>query len=183
MTILFNDPEPKREAAERQIVLEIMQGLSSSNNLQEFLKLVHVSIAKVIYAENFFIVFNNKDTNLFEEVYSVDKYDPPSPPSKLEKSVSAYVFRTGDPLLLTQDRFNQLVAKGEVQLIGTRSPSWLGIPLKKANETMGVMVVQDYEQPHRYSEHDKDFLASIAGQVAMAIERKQVASRSTRPYR
>jgi diguanylate cyclase (GGDEF)-like protein/PAS domain S-box-containing protein len=174
MAILLDITEPKREEAERQILLEIMQGLSASNDLNEFLKLVHVSIAKVIYAENFFIVFYNKDTNLFEEVYSVDKYDPPSPPSKLEKSISAYVFRTGEPLLLTQDRFNQLVAKGEVQLIGTNSPSWLGIPLKKTNETIGVIVVQDYEQSDRYSEHDKDFLASIAGQVAMAIERKQV---------
>src|SRR5215216_4220229 len=170
MTILY----PNREEAERQVLLEIMQGLSASNDLQEFLKLVHFSIAKVIYAENFFIVFYNKDTGLFEEVYSVDKYDPPAPPSKLEKSVSAYVFRTGEPLLLTKDRFDQLAAQGEVQLIGTNSPSWLGIPLKKANETMGVMVVQDYEQPRRYSEHDKHFLASIAGQVAMAIERKQV---------
>ena len=174
MAILFDKPEPKREEAERQVLLEIMQGLSTSDNLQEFLKLVHVSIAKVIYAENFFIVFHNKDTNLFEEVYSIDKYDPPSPPSKLGKSVSAYVFRTGEPLLLTQDRFNQLMASGEVRLIGTRSPSWLGIPLKNANETIGVMVMQDYEQPNRYSEYDKKFLASIAGQVATAIERKQV---------
>jgi diguanylate cyclase (GGDEF)-like protein/PAS domain S-box-containing protein len=174
MAILFDMTELKREEAERQVLLEIMQGLSASNDLHEFLKLVHVSIAKVIYAENFFIVFYNKDTNLFEEVYSVDKYDPPSPPAKLGKSISAYVFRTGEPLLLTQDRFSQLAAQGEVQLIGTRSPSWLGIPLKKTNETIGVMVVQDYEQPNRYSEHDKDFLASIAGQVAMAIERKQV---------
>src|SRR4030095_9483615 len=158
MAILFDTTELKREGAERQVLQEIMQGLSASNDLQEFLKLVHVSIAKVIYAENFFIVFYNKDTNLFEEVYSVDKYDPPSPPSKLEKSISAYVFRTGEPLLLTQNRFDELAAKGEVQLIGTNSPSWLGIPLKKASETMGVMVVQDYEHYDRYSEHDKDFL-------------------------
>ncbi len=151
-----------------------MQGLSASNDLQEFLKLVHFSIAKVIYAENFFIIFHNKETNLFEEVYSVDKYDPPSPPSKLEKSISAYVFRTGQPLLLTQARFDNLAAQGEVELIGTNSPSWLGIPLKKANETIGVIVVQDYEQSDRYSDHDKDFMASIAGQVAIAIERKQV---------
>ena len=174
MTNLFDVTGNRREEADGQVLLEIMQGLSASNDLKEFLKLVHVSIAKVIYAENFFIVFYNKDTNLFEEVYSVDKYDPPSPPSKLEKSISAFVFRTGEPLLLTQDRFNQLEAQGEVQLIGTNSPSWLGIPLKKTNETIGVMVVQDYEQPNRYSEHDKDFLASIAGQVAIAIERKQV---------
>jgi diguanylate cyclase (GGDEF)-like protein/PAS domain S-box-containing protein len=174
MTIIDNHTASEREDAKYQILLEIMQGLSSSSDLHDFLKFMHLSIAKVIYAENFFIIVYNKNTNCFEEVYSVDEFDSPAPPSKLEKSISAFVFRTGEPLLLTQARFDQLAAQGEVELVGTNSPSWLGIPLKKANETIGVMVVQDYEIPNRYSEKDKDFLAHIAGQVAMAIERKQV---------
>ena len=172
--VLFDITERKRAETERQVLLEIMQGLASTDNLQEFLKLVHLTIAKVIYAENFFTIFYNEASGLFEEVYSVDKYDAPSPPSKLEKSISAYVFRSGEPLLLTQDYFDELAAKGEVQLVGTNSPSWLGIPLKKGVKTIGVMVVQDYEQSNRYSEHDKDFLASIAGQVTLAIERVQM---------
>src|SRR5215208_2695044 len=172
--VLFDITERKRAETERQVLLEIMQGLASTDNLQEFLKLVHLTIAKVIYAENFFTIFYNEASGLFEEVYSVDKYDPPSPPSKLEKSISAYVFRSGEPLLLTQGCFDELAAMGEVQLIGTNSPSWLGIPLKKGSKTIGVMVVQDYEKPNRYSEHDKDFLSSIAGQVTLAIERVQM---------
>jgi PAS domain S-box-containing protein len=163
----------KQAEMERQALLEIMQGLARTEDLQEFLELLHRSIGKVIHAENFFVVFHNRETGLFEEIYSVDQYDPPAPPSKFEKSITSFVFRNGEPLLLSQARFDELVAQDEVELIGTNSASWLGAPLKTLNETIGVMVVQDYENPNRYSEPDKNFLASIATQVALALERKQ----------
>ena len=165
--------ERKQAETERQTLLEIMQGVVVTKDLHDFLCLVHHSIANVIYAENFFVVLYNKNTDLFEEVYSVDKFDPPSAPLRLEKSTCAYVFRSGNPELMTETRFDELVTLGEVELVGTNSPSWLGVPLKTSRETIGVMVVQDYETPNRYSERDVNFLASIATQVAIVVEHKQ----------
>jgi PAS domain S-box-containing protein len=164
--------ERKQTETERQALLEVMQGLVAAESLHDFLRNVHMSIARAIYAENFFVILYNKNTAMFEEAYSVDKFDLPAQPSKLEKSISRYVFRTGQPLMLTQEHFNKLVARGEVELVGTNSPSWLGVPLKSPRETIGVMAVQDYEKDNRYSERDLNFLASIAGQVAMVVERK-----------
>jgi PAS domain S-box-containing protein len=165
--------ERKQAEIERQALLEIMQGLANTNELHEFLRLIHHSIGRVIYAENFFVVLNDQSSGLFEEIYSVDQYDQPEPPSKLEKSITSYVFRTGEPLLLTQARFDELVTQGEVELVGTNSVSWMGAPLKAQRGIIGVLAVQDYENPNRYTERDKDFLASIASQVALAIERKR----------
>ena len=162
----------KRVETERHALLEIMRGVVMTTDLTELLVLIHRTIARVIYAENFFIILYNKTTQLFEEAYSVDKYDPPFPPHDLDKSVTHYVFRTGQPLLLTHERFKTLLAQGEVELIGTDSPSWLGVPLHTPTETIGVMVVQHYEEANCYSEQDVAFFASIAGQVAMVIERK-----------
>ena len=165
--------ERRRAEAERQAHLEIMQALTNTKDLPELLQLVHHSIAQVVYAENFFVILHQESTGLFEEIYSVDQYDPPAPPAKLENSITSYVFRSGEPLLLTQQAFEQLAARGEVKLVGTDSASWLGIPLKTSGRTIGVMAVQDYENKNRYSERDQDFLASIATQVALVIERKQ----------
>ena len=165
--------ERKEAEIERRALLEIAEGTASSKDLHELLSLIHRSIARVIYAENFFVILHNPDTDLFEEVYSVDQYDPPSLPFKLEKSISAYVFRTGEPLLLTQERFDELVEQDEVELVGTNSPSWLGVPLKVSGETIGVMVVQDYERADRYSEQHRYFLFSIASQVALTVHRRQ----------
>jgi PAS domain S-box-containing protein len=167
----------KQVEIERQALLEIMQGLARTADLHEILELIHRSVGNVIYAENFFVVFHNQDTGLFEEIYSVDRYDPPASPSRLEKSITSYVFRTGEPILMGRKLFEQLAAQGEVELIGTDSASWLGVPLKTSNGTIGVIVVQDYENPNRYTEHDKHFLASIATQAALALERRQIEER------
>jgi PAS domain-containing protein len=83
------------------------------------------------------------------------------------------VFRTGEPVLMTESLFDELADQGEVELVGTNSTSWLGVPLKTPNGIIGVIGVQDYENSNRYSERDKDFLASIGSQVAVAIERKR----------
>jgi signal transduction histidine kinase/CheY-like chemotaxis protein len=169
--------ERKQADAEREVLLEIMQSLAVTKDLQEILALIHHAIAKIIYAENFFVVFYNKATGLFEEIYSADQYDPPAPPSRLEKSITAYIFRSGKPLIVTQALFNELEAQGEVEMVGVNSLSWMGAPLITPDGTIGVIVVQDYETPDRYTEHDKEFLANIVSQVALAIERKQVEER------
>ena len=165
--------ERRQAEIERTTLLEIMQGHTLTEDMQEYLRFVHRAIARVILAENFYVILKNKNTGLFEEMYSVDEYDPPAPPSLLGKSISAHVFRSGKPLLLTAARINELAARGEIDKVGTTSRSWLGVPLITSRETIGVMAVQDYKKEDRYSEHDMDFLASIAGQVGQIVERKQ----------
>lgn len=169
---LIDITERKRAETERQVLLEIMQGIASTKSLQEFLELIRQSINKVMPAENCSVVLYNKETELFEEVYAIDKYDPPMAPSKLEKSITAYVFRTSESLLLDQERFDELAARGEVELVGTDSACWLGAPLRTPSETFGVIAIQDYEKPNCYSERDREFLTFIGAQVALAIERK-----------
>jgi PAS domain S-box-containing protein len=168
------DITPRKAAEiERQVLLEIMQGFAHTSDLLALLELIHHSIARVICAENFLVMLHQPASGRFEEIYCVDQYDEPGPPSTLEKSITAYVFRSGEPLLLSQARFDELIGRGEVALVGTNSASWLGVPLRAAGRIIGVMAVQDYEQPNRYSERDKEFLSSIAAQIALAIERKR----------
>ncbi|HSB00894.1 MAG TPA: PAS domain S-box protein [Anaerolineales bacterium] len=166
----------KQAEIERQALLEIMQGLANTKDLNELLKLIHHSIAKVIHAENFSVVLYQPNSGLFEQIYSVDRYDMPGPSSKLENSLTSYVFRSGEPLLLTQAQFDEMVAQNKVRLVGTRAASWLGVPLKTSDRIIGVMVVQDYENPERYAERDRDFMTSIATQVALAIERTEAVT-------
>lgn len=162
----------KREEAEKKAIAEIINGVTSTSNLEELLKLIHRSLSTVIYAENFFIALYNDTTELFNFPYYVDKYDPMPGPLALRKSCTAFVYKTGAPLLLTQDKFDELVASGEVQLVGTNSPSWIGLPLKIPERTIGVLVLQNYEDANVYSDEDIRFLNSIGAQIALAIERK-----------
>lgn len=172
-SIIHDITDRNRTEIERQALLEIMQGLVVTEDLPEYLKLVHHSISRIIYAENFLVILLNQETGLFEEAYVADQFDPPSPPFMLERSLSAYVYRTEKPILINDTLFKSLSNRGEVELVGTDSPSWLGVPLKTPKGTIGVMVVQDYEDSNRYSPRDVDFMTSIASQVALAVERKR----------
>ena len=165
--------ERKRVELESHALFEIIQGITSTDNLDELLKLIHHSLGKVVYAENCFIALYNQKTGLFSFPYFVDHVDKAPLPISMGKSCSAYVLRTVKPLLLTQKKFDQLVEKGEVELIGSNSPSWIGIPLQTLSKVIGVLVLQHYEKENVYSESDMRFLTSIGSQIAIAIDRKK----------
>jgi len=173
LLVIDDITERKRAELQRQVISEIIQGVTMTANLDELMQLIHRALKKVIYAENYFIALYDYDTGLFSFPYFVDKFDMAPPRQALEKSCTAYVFRTGRPMLITEELFQQLIERGEVELIGTPSPSWLGVPLRTPSEVIGVQVVQHYEDEHVYTEHDVEFFASVGNQVALAIERKR----------
>jgi len=163
----------KRTELENLVNYEITQGITSTSNLDELLKLIHHSLGKVVYAENCFVALYNQKTDLFSFPYFVDKIDATPLPTSMGKSCSAFVFRTVKPLLLSQQIFDQLVEKGEVELVGSNSPSWIGIPLQTPSKVIGVLVLQHYDKENVYSEGDVRFLTSIGSQIALAIDRKK----------
>jgi len=165
--------ERERAEAERQVLFEIIQGVASTANLDELLRLIHQSIAKVMYAENCFVALHNEHTDEFVMEFFVDQYDTAPAPQKLAKSRTAYTFRKGQPILMSGALFQQLVNDGEVESVGTPPASWLGIPLESPCGIIGVLVVQHYTDIDAYSERDLGFLNSVGGQVAIAIERKR----------
>ena len=165
--------ERQRAEAERQVMFEIIQGVNVSANLDELFRLIHQSLKKVIFAENFFVALYDRRSGLFTFPFFVDQFDPPPPSQKLEKSCTAYVFRAGRPMIITQEFFDQLAEQGEVELVGTAGATWLGVPLKTPKETIGVLVAQHYEDGNAYTERELEFMASVGGQIAVAIDRKR----------
>lgn len=60
-----------------------------------------------------------------------------------------------------------------MELVGQPSPSWVGVPLQIDNKTIGVLVLQNYEEENTFSGHDLHFLNSVGRQTALVIERKR----------
>jgi len=173
VVVLRDVTERQRAEAERQVIFEIMHGVNVTANLDELFRLIHQSLKKVLDAENCFIALYDRNAGMFTEPFSSDQFDTAVEPQDMEKSCTAYVFRTGRPQLITEERFHQLVEQGEVELVGTPSPCWLGVPLKTPSETIGVLAVQHYEEANAYTERHVEFLASVGSQLALAIERKR----------
>jgi PAS domain S-box-containing protein len=164
----------KQADAERQVIAEIIHGVATTANIEEFLQLAHRSIARLVYAENFYVALLNPKTEMLSMQFFVDKHDPTQPPAKLGKGLTAYVLRTGSPTLLTADDIRELAAAGKVEIVGTEPAAWLGIPLRTPNGVIGVLVVQRYEDKDLYTRSDLNLMATIGDQIALAIERKRV---------
>ncbi len=165
--------ESKRAELERQVSAEIIQGITTTSNLDELYKLAHESINKLLPAENCFIALHNPVTDLIHFEYWVDEVDAVMSPYPLGKGFTSYILRTGEPILLTEEIKKQMYERGEVEQVGTSSASWLGVPLRTRERTIGVLAVQYYDKDNAYTQRDLELLASIGDQLALAIERKQ----------
>lgn len=166
--------ENRRAEMERQVIAEVVQSVITTTDLDGLFKLAHQAINKILSAENCFIALHNLSTDQIQYEYWVDEFDSVPSPHAVDKGLSSYMLRTGQPLLLKESFESQIDEGNGVELRGTDSPSWLGVPLRTSSRTIGVLVVQDYEQEHAYSQRDVDFLASVGNQLGLAIERKQI---------
>lgn len=164
----------QRMESERQVISEIVHALNQTANLDELLAGIHQALKKVLYAENCFVALYDAASDTFSFPFFVDQVDAaPPPPQKAGHSCSAYVFRKGLPMLIPQREFDRLAAEGEVELVGAPAPAWLGVPLKTPTATIGVLVVQHYEIENAYDQRDLEFLSSVGGHIALAIERRR----------
>jgi len=162
-----------RMEAERQVISDVIHALNQTANLDQLLQHVHRALKKVLYAENCYVALHDPAEDSFYFPFFVDQFDSTPAPKKVDRSCTAYVFRTGCATLIPQAEFDRLAAKGEVELVGSPSPAWLGVPLKTPSATIGVLGVQHYENENAYDTRDMEFLDSVGGHIAIAIERRR----------
>jgi len=165
--------ERGRLQIEAEVISEVIQGVTTTSNLDEFLELAHRSVGKRLYAENFYVALFDPRTELLHLPFFVDKFDSVAAPAKLGKGLTAYILRKEKAMLLTALDIGKLTQKGEISLVGTTPAIWLGVPLRTPQGTIGVLVVQHYEDATVYDQHDVGFLSSIGDQIALAIERQR----------
>lgn len=173
--VRINDvTERRRLEAESTVISEIIQGVTSTVNLEELLQLIHRSIGRILYAENCFVALVDPKTELLYTQFFVDKVDAVPLPSKLGSGLTAYVFRNGQPMLMNAEVIRELTESGDIKVVGTIPAIWLGVPLRTPAGIIGVLVVQHYEDEEAYSLRDLNLLVAVGDQIALAIERKRV---------
>jgi PAS domain-containing protein len=163
----------KRDEQVQGATYRIAEAANTAADLPALLRHIHEIIAELMPARNFYIAVFDPATETLSFPYFVDEVDTRDLPRALSKGLTEYVLRTGQPLLATPRVYEDLVARGEVELIGAPSIDWLGVPLKVQERTIGVVVTQSYTEGVRYGEQERDILAFVSTQVALAIERKR----------
>ncbi len=165
--------ERKWGEIKQSAIYAISAAIQSEQSPEDLFRSIHRCISEILPAKNFYIALYDRENEWIKFPYFVDEYDPPPPPRSLGRGLTEYVLRTSAPLLASPERFRELVRAGEVESLGEPSLDWMGVPLKVADQTLGVLVVQTYSEGTRYSYDDMQMLSFVSSQVAMAIDRAQ----------
>src|SRR4051812_16315601 len=144
-----------------------------ARNLDEFYGAVHGIVNGLMEATYFYIAEYDAARDILTFPYFVDKYDEAPEGRPPGRGLTAYVLRTGKPLLATPQEFDDLKKSGEVESVGAPSVDWLGAPLATGDRTWGVIGVQTYDEGVRYTDRDRDLLVFVAQHVASAVEQKR----------
>src|SRR5882762_918799 len=113
--------EQKRAEELNSALYAIAARAHSVENQQQLFAAIHGIVGQLMYARNFYIALLDLDLQLLNFPYFVDEQDSVPAPKRMGRGLTEYVIRTGEPLLATPDVFEDLVQRGEADLIGAAS--------------------------------------------------------------
>ncbi|WP_153916341.1 diguanylate cyclase domain-containing protein [Shewanella sp. TC10] len=169
----------KRAEIIQNALLEISNIATHAISLDVFYKGVHTHLQSLIHADNFFIAsIDNQTGNITLPFFADEKDTHPSElypdeeiSSLLERGITGYVLKTGEPLFCDAKRFEELVALGEIADLGSPCLQWLGVPIKHNNIVSGVLVVQTYSDDISYGELELELMGFICHHISGVMER------------
>ncbi|HSE50534.1 MAG TPA: ATP-binding protein [Terriglobales bacterium] len=185
------DYRRKRDALEEsekkfRALYRITETASTAEDLDQMYASLHKIIGELMYAANFYIALYDPVAEWITFPYYIDVAEEPPPARKPSNGLTEYVIRTGQPFLSRLENLEELVQEGAVKRIGAMSFDWMGVPLKKGDETFGVLAVQTYDEKIRYGDKEKELLTFVSQHVANAILRRrdqEAVKRSEERYR
>ncbi len=172
---IYNDlTEQKRIESVSTVLYNISKSIYQSENLGELFRMIYQSLDEIIDTTNLFIALYDKENELIKLPFYIDEHDKFEQISIHAKgSLTAEVIKTGKPLFLNSDGVKDFLKRHDAKAIGTISKVWMGLPLKIKEEVIGAICLQSYISETIYTKKDFELLETIAGQIAVAIERKR----------
>jgi PAS domain S-box-containing protein len=158
----------------KNAVYRISELAHATRDLEEMYAAIHVVIGELMDARNLYIALLSSDGCSISYPYFVDEKDPPPDPTPFGHGLTEYVMRSGKPLLAKPEDVQYYIEHGMIEVVGTPSIDWLGVPLKIDKETIGALVLQSYTSQIRYGEREKDILIFVSEQIALSIHRKKI---------
>jgi PAS domain S-box-containing protein len=183
-SIIDNTERRRREATQRA-VYEISEAAQTEADLPRLYARIHHIIRGLMPADNFFIAVFDQSSEIVSFPYFVDELaESPPEPRKVSTGLTGLVLRTGKAVLTDTEFLRRSRKEGDRVIVenldgasyvesGRSAAVWLGVPLLMHGKAIGVMAVQDYQNPHAYGEDEKQILSFVATQTAVAIERKR----------
>lgn len=171
-----------------QRALYAIANLADANlDSHDMLAQVHTICGGLTYAENLMIVMAYGDSDVMRVLYYADSAAPHSLQegqvvafSEFPNSLTLALLRNGQPLLGSSRELRQRLGLVVDPRLGGESVHWLGVPMVEGGQVRGAVVVQSYDNAHRFQDDDVALLTFVAQHVLTALTRKQTQDRLER---
>lgn len=164
--------ERKRSEQIQKVLYNISDTVTSSKNTEELIAIIKDHLSTIIDTTNYYIGFYDEQTKMISLPFVADEKDEIES-FHAEYSLTGHVIRTQKSLLVTADQQEEMVKKGIIKFVGSRSQVWLGVPLTINGVVKGALAVQSYTDKNAYSASDREILEFVSDQISLSIERKQ----------
>ena len=171
--IIEDTSERIRAEKLQQSVYEIARAAVTTQSLDQLYAKIHTLLQNLLPTQYFYIALYDRENDIVSFPYMKDVFDQAPLPAKPGRGMTEYVLRTRKPLLATQEVFQELIRRREIELIGPKMVNWLGVPLITQGQAIGVMVAQSYDDAVHFTQKDLEVMSYVSTQVANAIERKR----------
>jgi signal transduction histidine kinase/sensor domain CHASE-containing protein len=170
--ILLKDvTEQNKTMRAKEVMYEIGELANKIKDLPQLFQAIQHSLSKILDTRNFYVALYNIEKDEFSYPYYNDEFDSPPPePVKAERGISAYVMKSGHPILVSKEEFYSMNREGKIDLLGTPSEQWLGCPLMVEGKPIGLMAVQSYSKDVVYDDGDIEMLNFVSDQIALTIK-------------
>ena len=159
----FHKPQSRKFPA-----FQTSQLINSQLSLTLLVKAIHQAVSSHMPANDLCIVLNKETELTFHRLYDNDFS---TEQREYKNGLIEYVLKTGEPLLVSAKDIEKMHFD---RIIVHKEPiphSWVGIPLKTRESTLGMLCIQSLTEETSYSEEDEDVLLFIAEQITLAAQK------------
>ena len=178
--------ETQSRAEELSVLNEMGRELSTKLEVASITEVIYRYTSRLMDTSYFFVTLYDEKTEeksyplVFEEGRRIHLT-----PSKLgNRGFSDYIIRNKKIVFAPNDVLGHMKTLGiefvPLKQDETPSQSWLGVPLLIGERVLGLISVQSVQKPNLYDAHDRDILATIASQAAIAIENARLFQEARR---
>ena len=162
----------KRAERVQKALLDISELASSVSNLALLYSAIHEIIGDFMIADNFFVAFHERDTDVIDFAYFIDEYDEDVirqlPAEQLNDGIAGYLIKIGEPIFMSK---SEIQTNEKIVPCGSIPEQLLGVPLKRGSQIIGAMVVQTYDQGVVYTREDLEVLSFVSQHIVTTVDR------------
>src|SRR5688572_772151 len=170
--------ETRERNAELALINEIGEALAKQLDFAAIIELVGNRVRSIFSARGMFIALYHPDSQTLTFPYDLDEGEPfDRGVVPFGKGITSAVIRTGRSLRLST--IEEQEAAGAIQVGGSDTQSWLGVPIKAGERVIGVVGLESLEA-YAYSEADERLLTTLASSMGVALENARLFGETKR---